>query len=144
MASRWVERLLAAHEPPLTPARYLALEAVAKGEVVGAELARQAAVSPAAASQLLGGLEADGLVERLKAADDRRRQPLALTTQGDDVLRSAQTLLSERLAVLLGDLPRPEAEALARLLHRVESLLTGTAPPRRPPRPPHRPPRRGH
>jgi DNA-binding MarR family transcriptional regulator len=144
MASRWVERLLAAHEPPLTPAQYLALEAVAKGDVVGAELARQAAVSPAAASQLLGGLEADGLVERLQAADDRRRQPLALTTEGDDVLRSARALLSERLAVLLGDLPRPEAEALARLLQRVESLLTGTAPPRRPPRPPHRPPKRRH
>jgi len=144
MASRWVERLLAAHEPPLTPAQYLALEAVAKGDVVGAELARQAAVSPAAASQLLGGLEADGLVERLQAADDRRRQPLALTTEGDDVLRSARALLSERLAALLGDLPRPEAEALARLLQRVESLLTGTAPPRRPPRPPHRPPKRRH
>jgi MarR family transcriptional regulator, organic hydroperoxide resistance regulator len=144
MASRWVERLLAAHEPPLTPAQYLALEAVAKGEVVGAELARQAAVSPAAASQLLGSLEADGLVERLKAPDDRRRQPLALTTEGDDVLRSARALLSERLAALLGELPGPEAEALARLLQRVESLLTGTAPPRRPPRPPHRPPKRRH
>lgn len=142
MASRWVERLLAAHEPPLTPAQYLALEAVAKGQIVGAELARQAAISPAAVSQLLGGLEGDGLVERQRTADDRRRQPLALTKDGDRVLRSARALLRERLAALLGELPRPEAEALARLLQRVESLLTGTAPPRRPPRPPHRPPRR--
>jgi DNA-binding MarR family transcriptional regulator len=136
MASRWVERLLATHEPPLTPAQYLALEAVAKGELVGAELARQAAISPAAVSQLLAGLEAGGLVERLRTADDRRRQPLALTKEGDRVLQSVRALLRERLAALLGDLPRPEAEALARLLHRVELLLTGTAPPRRPHRPP--------
>jgi DNA-binding MarR family transcriptional regulator len=142
MAGRWVERLLATHEPPLTPAQYLALEAVAKGEIVGAELARQAAISPAAVSQLLGGLEADGFVERLRTADDRRRQPLALTKDGDRVLRSAQALLREQLAALLGELPRPEADALARLLQRVESLLSGTAPPRRPPRPPHRPGKR--
>src|SRR5207237_1105484 len=47
LVSRWIERVLAAHDPPLTVAQYLALQAVADGEVVGAELARRAAVSPA-------------------------------------------------------------------------------------------------
>src|SRR6266705_406689 len=42
LVSRWIERLLAAHDPPLTVAQYLALEAVAEGEMVGAELARRA------------------------------------------------------------------------------------------------------
>ena len=50
LVSRWIERLLVAHDPPLTVAQYLALEAVAEGEMVGAELARRAAVSPAAVS----------------------------------------------------------------------------------------------
>jgi DNA-binding MarR family transcriptional regulator len=137
--SRWIERLLAAHDPPLTVAQYLILQAVESGEVVGAELARRGAVSPAAVSQVLAGLEASGLLERGRTANDRRRQPIALTPQGRTALGSARRLVRERLAELLGGLRGPEADALARLLARVEETLAGTAPPPRPPQPP-RPP----
>src|SRR5213595_3629040 len=116
LVSRWIERLLAAHEPPLTVAQYLALQAVGEGEVVGSELARRTAVSPAAVSQLLAALESAGLLERQRLPDDRRRQPLGLTERGQQTLRSGQALLRERLAALLTDLPPPEADALARLL----------------------------
>ena len=136
LVSRWIERLLAAHDPPLTVAQYLALQAVAEGEVVGAELARRAAVSPAAVSQLLAALETAGLLMRGRLDDDRRRQPLALTEQGEWALKSAQTTLRERLAGLLSDLPPPEADALARLLELLEASLAGTPPPPRPHRPP--------
>src|SRR5207248_8062007 len=112
LVSRWIERLLAAHEPPLTVAQYLALQAVGEGEVVGAELARRTAVSPAAVSQLLATLENAGLLERERLAEDRRRQPLALTDQGKWTLRSAPPALRERLAGLPTDLPTPEAAAL--------------------------------
>jgi DNA-binding MarR family transcriptional regulator len=136
LVSRWIERVLAAHDPPLTVAQYLALQAIADGEVVGAELARRAAVSPAAVSQLLGALEQEGLVSRERFEDDRRRQPLSLTDQGRWALRSAQTTLRERLAGLLVDIPPPETDALARLLERLEASLSGTPPPPRPHRPP--------
>lgn len=136
LVSRWIERLLAAHDPPLTVAQYLALQGIAEGDVVGAELARRTAVSPAAVSQLLAGLEQSGLLTRGRVEDDRRRQPLALTEQGQWTLRSAQTALRERLAGLLVDLPPPEADALARLLERLEASLSGTPPPPRPHRPP--------
>jgi len=142
LVSRWIERLLAGHEPPLTLAQYLVLQSVGRGEVVGAELARRAAVSPAAVSQLLTTLEAAGLVARLAAGDDRRRQPLTLTEHGVSTLRSTEALLRERLGALLAELPPPEADALARSLERIEAALSGTAPPRRPPRPPHGPPHR--
>jgi DNA-binding MarR family transcriptional regulator len=135
LVSRWIERLLAGHEPPLTVPQYLALQAVDEGEVVGSELARRTAVSPAAVSQLLAALEANGLVERQRLPDDRRRQPVALTELGEAALRSAQALLQDRLAALLADLPAPEANALARLLAKLEGSL-GTAPPPRPHRPP--------
>src|SRR5689334_22494218 len=79
LVSRWIERLLAIDDPPLTVAQYLVLEAVGEGEIVGAELARRAAVSPAAVSQLLAVLEGQGLVTRSRLEDDRRRQPLFLT-----------------------------------------------------------------
>src|SRR5438874_10798809 len=148
LVSRWIERLLAAHDPPLTVAQYLALQAISEGEVVGAELARRAAVSPAAVSQLLAALEQQGLLSRERLEDDRRRRPLALTEQGARVLRSTQTALRERLAGLLADLPPPEADALARLLGRLHASLSGTPPPPRPHRPPpppgHGPKRRKH
>ena len=140
LASRWIERLLATHEPPLTLTQYLALQVVAEGKLVGAELARRAAVSPAAVSQLLAALEHADLLERRPAPDDRRRQTLALSKHGEQTLGSARALLREQLAALLADLPPPEADALARLLETVEAVLTGTAPPphpRRPHPPPH-------
>ncbi len=143
LVSRWIERLLAAHDPPLTVAQYLTLQAIREGELVGAELARRAAVSPAAVSQLLAALEHDGFLTRGRTDDDRRRQPLALTDQGQWALRSAQTALRERLAGLLADLPPPEADALARLLERLQASLSGTPPPPRPHRPPSPPPGHG-
>ena len=146
LVSRWIERLLAMHDPRLTVAQYLVLEAVGEGEVVGAELARHAAVSPAAVSQLVATLEADGLLTRARLEDDRRRQPLLLTEQGEWALRSAQTTLRERLSGLLADMPLHEADALARLLEFLQGSLTGTPPPPRPHRPPpaHGPEHRRH
>jgi DNA-binding MarR family transcriptional regulator len=135
VVSRWIERLLAAHDPPLTVAQYLALQAISDGEIVGAELARRAAVSPAAVSQLLTTLEGADMLTRDRLGEDRRRQPLALTEHGRWALGSAQTTLRERLAGLLGDIPPRETDALARLLERLEASLSGTPPPRRPPRP---------
>jgi DNA-binding MarR family transcriptional regulator len=141
LVSRWIERVRAGHDPPFTVAQYLALQAISDGEVVGAELARRAAVSPAATSQLLAALEAAGMVTRDRRADDRRRQSLGLTDQGRWALSSAQTALRERLGRFLADLRPAETEALARLLEQLESSLSGMPPPPRPPRPAHRPKR---
>jgi DNA-binding MarR family transcriptional regulator len=143
LVSRWMERLLASHEPPLPLPQYLALLAVDRGAVSAAELARRSGVSPASTSQLLAALHDAGLLERRASADDRRRQELLLSRRGRAALRDAERLVRERLRDLLADVPPPEADALARLLPRVESALAGTAPPRRPPpppRPPGRPP----
>src|SRR6266496_5342373 len=107
LVSRWIERLLAGHEPPLTVAQYLALQAVGEGEVVGSELARRTAVSRAAVSQLLAALETAGLLERSRLADDRRRQPLALTEQGEWTLRSAQPCFGSASQGCSPTYPRP-------------------------------------
>jgi DNA-binding MarR family transcriptional regulator len=141
LVGRWIERLLAAHVPPLTVAQLLALEAASTGTANGAELARSAAVTPAAVSQLLSGLEEAGLLERTRADEDRRRQSLVLTAAGIEALHSARVALREGLGAVLGGLPPPEADALARALERLAVELGGAPPPRRPPRPhpPHRP-----
>lgn len=139
LASRWVERVLASHDPPLTVAQYLALRAIQSTPLSGAELARRTGVSGPAVSQLVTALETAGLVERQPAETDRRTRGLALTARGTRILKSAEDLVSERLAELLTDLPKPEADALTRLLERVEAALSGQPPPRRPhpPPPPH-------
>lgn len=140
LATRWIERLLAAHDPPLTVAQYLALRAIRREGVSTSELARRAGVSGPAASQLLTALAEAGLIERQPVAEDRRRQALALSPAGERVFRSAESLLRRGLSGLLGELPGPEADALARALPLAEAALSGSPPPRRPPPPPRRPP----
>jgi DNA-binding MarR family transcriptional regulator len=144
LASRWIERLLAGHDPALTVAQFLALRAIGGEGASGSELARRAGVSGPAVSQLLAGLVDGGLLERHELLEDRRRHTLALSVRGRRALSSAQALLRERLSSLLAELPRPEADALARALPRVEAALSGAPPPRRPPppRPPPAPPPR--
>jgi len=139
LVSRWIERLLAQHDPPLTVSQYLALRAIAQEPVTGSELARRTGVSGPAVSQLLTGLAEADLLERHPNPDDRRHQTLSLSDAGVRVHRSSQALLRRSVGTLLADLPHPEADALGRLLPRVEAALAGTAPPRKPP-PSHPPP----
>jgi DNA-binding MarR family transcriptional regulator len=141
--SRWVERSLAEHDPSLTPAQYLALEQLDRGDVGAADLAQGAAVSRAAVSQLVASLDALGLVDRVEAVKDRRQHALRLSEEGKHTLRSARRLLQKRLDPLLDQLPRPETDKLVRSLSRLEEALGGSPPPRRPPpRKPPPPPRR--
>jgi DNA-binding MarR family transcriptional regulator len=142
LASRWMERLLARHQPPLTLAQYLGLRAIDRERLGAGELARRTGVSGPAVSQLVAGLVDQGLVERTPAATDRRRQELTLSRAGERALRSATEVMRTELGALLGDLPRPEADTLARALPHVEALMSGSAPPRRPPPPPRPDPRR--
>src|SRR5919109_342895 len=100
LATRWIERVLAAHEPPLTVAQYLALRAIAGGQTSSGELARGAGVSGPAVSQLVAALEESGLVEPQPAADDRRRQTLALSRTGKRAYASAEELLQNRIGSL--------------------------------------------
>lgn len=135
-ANRWIERLLASHQPPLTVTQFLVLRAIATEGVSGSELARRAGVSGAAVSQLLSGLAAAGLLMREELPEDRRRQTLTLSTRGQRALISAQSLLRERLTPLFAELPRAEAHALMRALPHLAAALSGAPPPRRPPPPP--------
>jgi uncharacterized 2Fe-2S/4Fe-4S cluster protein (DUF4445 family) len=79
LATRWIERLLAAHEPPLTVAQYLALRAIAAGQISSGELARGAGVSGPAVSQLVAALVDAGLLDSsgrlVDAAVARERFP---------------------------------------------------------------------
>lgn len=143
LVTRWLERLLSAHEPQLTVAQFLALRSIALGGGGAADLARSAGVSAAAVSQLVAGLERAGLVVRTPVPHDRRRLELSVSDAGHGALASAAALLRSQLGAVLAEVPAPEADALVRLVGRVEAALAGTPPPRRPrPRTPHPEPRK--
>ncbi len=140
LVTRWTERLLAQLEPRLTVSQYLALRAIADEPVSAVDLARRTGVSDPAVSQLLATLVASGWVERRPAANDRRRQELLLTADGQTLLATVENALVARLAELIESAPPHELDALTHSLALVRATLAGTPPPRRP-RPPaaHRP-----
>jgi DNA-binding MarR family transcriptional regulator len=140
LISRWIERVLAAHDPPLTLGQFLALRAIAAELLNATELARRTGVSGPAISQLVTALDQAGWIKRSQAPDDRRRQALALTESGSRTYRSAARLVHARVGELLSPLPAPDVQRLGRALERLEQTLGGAPPPRRPPRPPHRRP----
>jgi DNA-binding MarR family transcriptional regulator len=140
LVSRWIERVLAAHEPQLTLGQFLALRAIAAERLTAAELARRTGVSGAAVSQLVAALDEAGWVDRVQAVDDRRRQALTLTEAGRRVYRTAARLVHSRVGELLATFPAPEVDRLGRLLERLEHALGGAPPPRRPPPPPRKRP----
>ncbi|HEX3330629.1 MAG TPA: MarR family winged helix-turn-helix transcriptional regulator [Gaiellales bacterium] len=133
LVTRWMERVLAAAEPPLSLGQYLGLRAIAAGVDSAADLARATGVSESAVSQLVAAFERAGTVERTPTGDDRRRRRLALTPDGERLLGTAQELVGARLEPLVTSLAPDDADALAALLRRIEPALTATAPPRRPP-----------
>src|SRR6476469_8465149 len=78
LVTRWMERVLASADPPLTLGQYLGLRAIAAG------------VAAPAVSQLVAGFERAGTGERTPAGDDRRRRRLPVTRDGERRLRTAQ------------------------------------------------------
>src|SRR5215469_6428343 len=115
LTSRWAERLLTAHDPPLSLGQFLALRAIARTSLSAADLARRTGVSGPAVSQLVGVLEQSGWIERSREEDDRRRHAIQPTAEGRRVLESVSLDLAERIGPLLATLPHPEQVALARL-----------------------------
>jgi MarR family transcriptional regulator, lower aerobic nicotinate degradation pathway regulator len=121
----------------MTLSQYLALRAIDREPLTAAQIARRAAISGPAVSQLLAGLAELGWLRREPDPADRRRHALSLSPAGAAAYASAHELLRSRVGELLSELPRPEADALARLLPRVEAALSGVAPPARHHAPPH-------
>jgi DNA-binding MarR family transcriptional regulator len=87
------------------------------------ELAALERVSPAAMSGHVRRLEKAGLVRRTTHAEDRRRQALALTAEGESVLRSVRSRRTAWLAERLRGLSAEELEAVDRALEPLTKLL---------------------
>jgi DNA-binding MarR family transcriptional regulator len=87
------------------------------------ELATQERMSPAGMSGHIDRLERAGLVRRTQNEDDRRRQALTLTEEGERVWKAARSLRTAWLAERLKRLSPEELEAVEGALDALASLL---------------------
>jgi DNA-binding MarR family transcriptional regulator len=90
--------------------------------ITAAELAERERVSPPAMSGQLGRLEEAKLIARTRAGD-RRRNELALTDEGERVLRSVRKRRTAWLAARLERLTDDERDAVEAALEPLEKLL---------------------
>jgi DNA-binding MarR family transcriptional regulator len=95
------------------------------------ELADQVDLSPATVAQMLDHLEAAGLVERTRSADDRRVVLSTLTERGAAVVAERQAQMEPRWRAALEGFTEPELAAAARVLDRLadyfDALLDDSA-----------------
>jgi DNA-binding MarR family transcriptional regulator len=87
------------------------------------ELAARERVSPPAMSNHVDRLERDGLVSRTPSASDRRRVGLALTDEGQRVLRRVRSRRTAWLATRLGGLSPEELDAVEAAVEPLWHLL---------------------
>ena len=95
------------------------------------ELAALAHTQPSTVSLVIGRLQRTGFVTRVRAADDRRRAVIALTTAGRRLVRRAPTAPTARLLDAMNVLDIRDAKHLVRGLGPLLSALgaSHTAPP---------------
>jgi MarR family transcriptional regulator, organic hydroperoxide resistance regulator len=106
---------------------YLLMLLAQDGELTGGQLAVAAELTPATVTQMLDGLEADGLVERERSKVDRRVVHNRLTDKGREVQVARQDEIEMRWAELLGTMSLADLEAGARVLVQVKGFYDSLA-----------------
>ena len=92
------------------------------GQPVG-RLAERIAVAPATGTQILDGLERDGLVERSRTAADRRTVHVTLTEQGRRALERKRRALVDQRRRLFENLEPEERDQAERVLRHLAEIM---------------------
>ena len=87
------------------------------------ELAGEEGISPPALSGYVDRLERQGLLERVRSGEDRRRVGLVLTPAGARLLRRVRERRTAWLADRLRELPAEDLEAVAAAIEPLRGLL---------------------
>ena len=127
------------HRPgALSNAQYGLLFSLATAHEMSArELADAAALSPATVTQMLEGLEAHGLVRRLRSTEDKRVVLTTLTDEGRQVVEKHRAMVEPRWRASLAEFSPRELATAAAVLRRLaqhfdelyENTAEGTPPP---------------
>jgi DNA-binding MarR family transcriptional regulator/GNAT superfamily N-acetyltransferase len=114
------------HTPySLTEARIL-FEIANRAELSAADLCRELGLDPGYLSRLLARFEEQSLIEKIPAADDRRRQLLRLTLKGREAFAILDRRSREEAGELLKDLGNAERRRLLAAFETVQSILGGS------------------
>ncbi|MBW0105562.1 MarR family winged helix-turn-helix transcriptional regulator [Pseudonocardia sp. KRD291] len=106
-------RSLAAVDEDVTLPQYRTLVVLAQyGARRPADLAASLAVTPSTATRMCDRLVAKGLIDRERADDDRRAVAVALTRDGEDLVRNVTGHRREELGRLLGAMPQDRRQAV--------------------------------
>ena len=74
-------------------------------------------------SKLVDGLVNEKIITRRESREDRRRLTLALTKNGEDILRAARGATQNRLKDILHELPPDELSVILRALNLLQPLF---------------------
>jgi DNA-binding MarR family transcriptional regulator len=110
--------------PGLSLTAAAALATLERGSRRLTELAADEGVTQPAMTQLVGRLEASGLVERCADPEDGRVVRVQLTGAGRDLIARRRAARAERLAGLLAALSPADQEALAAALPAINALAS--------------------
>ena len=108
----------------LGPSQAAALATIERhGPLAPSELAKRERIKRPTATRILGRLEADGLVERVRDPEDGRAAIVSVTRDGRALLKRLRERKTAYLATRLRELPDEDVEALARAADVLERLL---------------------
>lgn len=104
--------------------QFRALKAISEGIAQPSELARRMGVTLPAATSMLDGLEAQGLVERKRGPVDRRAVYLSLTPAADPVMAEVEQVILDATIEILSCLDAAQQERLLLALGDLEECLS--------------------
>jgi DNA-binding MarR family transcriptional regulator len=91
------------------------------------ELAIAADVSPATATEMLDGLAADGLVERIRSTEDKRIVLTSLTERGQALVDERRALYEPLWRAAFDEFSEEELLTAARVVESLHELFDGLA-----------------
>ena len=93
-------------------------------EVSLSHLADHLGLTLPSTSKLVDGLVNQKVVTRRESKEDRRRLTLALTKNGEDILRVARGATQDHLKNILGELSADELSTIVRAMNLLQPLFT--------------------
>jgi DNA-binding MarR family transcriptional regulator/N-acetylglutamate synthase-like GNAT family acetyltransferase len=106
----------------LTEARVL-FELANRDELSASELVRELGLDPGYMSRTLGGLERQGLVEKVRSETDGRRRILSLTAEGEEAFEVLDSRSREEVSEMLGGLSEEEQRRLLEAMRTIEGIF---------------------
>jgi DNA-binding MarR family transcriptional regulator/GNAT superfamily N-acetyltransferase len=106
----------------LTEARVLS-ELANREELSASELVRELGLDPGYMSRTLGGLERQGLVEKVRSETDGRRRILSLTAEGEEAFEVLDSRSREEVSEMLGGLSEEEQRRLLEAMRTIEGIF---------------------